>query len=133
MRWKDLPAEDGPADRGDSPVLRRGDWEDLKQRLESLPPGHPSAPDDDAAETDDDENQEPDRPGNGEAGERRDHEPDPGRGGAGRRDGRGGSDAPSGAEAGAGSRPEPYRPWFASSDSSEPWFYADPGADAVPP
>ena len=46
MRWTDVPPEGGPADDGDRPVLRRGDWEDLKRRLERLPPGHPSSPPD---------------------------------------------------------------------------------------
>jgi hypothetical protein len=133
MRWTDLPADRGPADRGDSPVLRRGDWENLKRRLEQLPAGHPSSPhDDDAADEDDGspeaadgQDQELDRPGDGEREGRHD-EPGSGRGGAGRRDGRGGHDAPAGPGTAAGARGEPYRPWFTSSDSPEPWFYADP-------
>jgi hypothetical protein len=136
MRWTDLPADRGPADGGDSPVLRRGDWENLKRRLERLPAGHPSSPhDDDAADEDDGspeaadgQDQELDRPGDREDGERegRHDEPGSGRGGAGRRDGRGGHDAPAGPGTAGGGRREPYRPWFTSSDSPEPWFYADP-------
>lgn len=122
MRWTDLPAGSGPADDGDSPVLRRGDWEDLRRRLERLPPGHPSAPDGDG-EADED----------GEAGERADGQagpdagqdgPEPGRGRSGRPAAYGSSDA-RGAPAAGGQR-EPYRPWFTAGETPEPWFYADP-------
>jgi hypothetical protein len=115
MRWTDLPPDPGPADDGASPVPRRGDWEDLRRRLERLPPGHPSAPD-----------------GDGEADERADGRgepdagqdgPEPGRGRAARPAGRGGSDARS--SPAAGGQREPYRPWFTAGETPEPWFYAD--------
>jgi hypothetical protein len=41
MRWTDLPADRGSVDAGAS-VLARGEWDDLRRRLEQLPPGHPS-------------------------------------------------------------------------------------------
>jgi hypothetical protein len=43
MRWTDLPPDHGPADAGGA-VLSRGEWDDLRRRLERLPPGHPSRP-----------------------------------------------------------------------------------------
>ncbi len=120
MRWTDLPADPGPADDGDSPVPRRGDWEDLRRRLERLPPGHPSAPDGDgeADENEDEDGERADGRGEPDAGQ---DGPEPG-GRAGRPAGRGGSDARSSP---AGGQREPYRPWFTAGESPEPWFYAD--------
>jgi hypothetical protein len=133
MRWTDLPPDREPAGRGDSPVLRRGDWEDLTRRLQALPPGHPSAPDEDAdrdgdgsPEAADGQDQDPGEPEEREPDGRRDDGPGSGRGGPSRRAGRDGHDAAAGPGPAAGGRREPYRPWFTSSDSPEPWFYADP-------
>jgi hypothetical protein len=136
MRWTDLPPERGPADDGAS-ALSRGEWAELRRRLERLPPGHPSHPDGEGEE----------RAGDGgrqaeEAGEAEESgpEPDDGQRAAGddgqraagddgreRRSGSAGHARPGGHGelAGQGGR-EPYRPWFAAGDSPEPWFAADP-------
>jgi hypothetical protein len=122
MRWTDLPRDREPADDREGPVVQRGEWEDLKQRLERLPAGHPSSLDDE------------DRAEAGWAeGDRADEDrPD---GAASQSAGRGGPDRPDrparlagGHEAGrlpGRDRREPYRPWFASGDSADPWFSAD--------
>jgi len=112
MRWTDLPGDREPADDREGPVVQRGEWEDLKQRLERLPAGHPSSLEDE------------DPPDEGWA--------------EGQSAGRGertGPDRPAGLagahEAGrlpGPDRREPYRPWFASGDSADPWFSADPDA-----
>jgi hypothetical protein len=113
MRWTDLPPDRDPADV-DASVLPRGEWEDLRQRLERLPPGHPSRPGDEA-DTDEYRADEyraapraavPDRTEDGRADE----------GGSPRR--RGVMDNESG-------RREPYRPWFTEGESP-PWFAAGP-------
>jgi hypothetical protein len=111
-------------------VVQRGEWEDLKQRLERLPAGHPSSLDgedpadadwaeDGAADEDRADEDHPDEVGDQPA----------------RRSGRTGPDRsarlPGGHEGGWAPGPgrrEPYRPWFASSDSPEPWFSRDPDA-----
>ena len=93
-------------------MVQRGEWEDLKQRLERLPAGHPSSLDD----------EDPADEGWAE-------------GQSAGRGGRTGPDRPAGLAGGheAGRLPgpdrhEPYRPWFASGDSADPWFSADPDA-----
>ena len=93
-------------------MVQRGEWEDLKQRLERLPAGHPSSLDD----------EDPADEGWAE-------------GRSAGRGGRTGPDRPAGLAGGheAGCLPgpdrhEPYRPWFASGDSADPWFSADPDA-----
>jgi hypothetical protein len=115
-------------------VLRRGEWDDLRQRLERLPAGHPSSPDDEARADADDEARDGQaradeaRPDESAADERAepDGRPDRREGtGRGGRSGRGGHDA--GSAAADGQR-EPYQPWFASGESPEPWFSADPEA-----
>jgi hypothetical protein len=112
MRWTDLPRDREPADDREGPVVQRGEWEDLKQRLERLPAGHPSSLDD----------EDPADEGWAE-------------GQSAGRGGRTGPDRPAGLAGGheAGRLPgpdrhEPYRPWFASGDSADPWFSADPDA-----
>jgi hypothetical protein len=124
MRWTDLPRDRESADDADPPVLQRGEWDDLRQRLERLPAGHPSSPDDqDRADAD--------RADDGRADEDRGEEGRVGEGGdrpAGR-DRRTGPEqrARPGRALGADRR-EPYQPWFASGQSPEPWFSADPDA-----
>ena len=133
MRWTDLPRAREPADDREGPVVQRGEWEDLKQRLERLPAGHPSSldaedpADEDPADEDpaDEDWAEDDRADEDRADGAEDQS-------AGRR-GRTGPDRPArpagGHEAGhlpGPDRREPYRPWFASGDSSEPWFSVDP-------
>lgn len=107
-------------------MVQRGEWEDLKQRLERLPAGHPSSLDDeDPADGDWAEDERADH----------DHAEEEARD---QRAGRRGQTRPDrpprlagGHEAGrlpGPDRREPYRPWFASGDSSDPWFSADPDA-----
>jgi len=124
MRWTDLP-RDEPADDREGPVVQRGEWEDLKQRLERLPAGHPSSLDDE--DPADEGRAADDRADDDRADEVGDERA--------RRGGRAGPDGsarlPGGHEAGwaPGTGPrEPYRPWFASGDSPEPWFSANPDA-----
>jgi hypothetical protein len=128
MRWTDLPRDREPADDREGPVVQRGEWEDLKQRLERLPAGHPSWLDRaDHADEDwaDDGRADEDRADDDRADEVGDQ-----RAGL---SGRTGPDRPArlpgrheaGWAPGPGRR-EPYRPWFVSGDSPEPWFYGDP-------
>jgi hypothetical protein len=130
MRWTDLPRDrEFAGGRDDAPVLQRGEWEDLKQRLERLPAGHPSSLDyEDRA---DEDRADEDRA----ADARADEEPaDVGgdkSGGRGRQTGPDRRASPGRHEAGSARGPErrePYRPWFASGESPEPWFSGDPGA-----
>lgn len=131
MRWTDLPAEGGPGDAGAS-GLRRGEWEALRQRLERLPEGHPSSPDDEEL---DDEEQDADpaarSAGQTDADDRgRDRPAAPERGQAGSRPRPGAVGASrAGASDGPGTVPpagrEPYRPWFTSGESPQPWFAGD--------
>jgi hypothetical protein len=135
MRWTDLPRDREPADDREGPVIQRGEWEDLKQRLERLPAGHPSSLDaeDPAAEDCTAEDwAEKDHAAGDRAGE------DRADGAGDQRPGRSGRTGPdrlawmagghdAGWAPGSGQR-EPYRPWFASGDSPEPWFSADPDA-----
>jgi hypothetical protein len=121
MRWTDLPRDRETAD-ADAPVLRRGEWDDLRQRLERLPAGHPSSPDDEARA----DEARPDEARADERAEPDGRQPDrPERAGPGRRSGPGGHDIGS---AVADGRREPYQPWFSSGESPEPWFSADPEA-----
>lgn len=124
MRWTDLPPDPGPAD-GRASALPRGEWEDLRRRLERLPEGHPSRPDDAAGAAaaeelaDEDggppERPEPVDPGNGQ-------DPEPQRGARGRGAADGGHPRPGGlGDLGRGGR-EPYRPWFTEGQPPEPWF-----------
>jgi hypothetical protein len=152
MRWTDLPPDRGPADKSAS-ALSRGDWDDLRRRLERLPPGHPSRPGDedeaqaqdgwanDAGEvqaqdgrTDDGgedqaEDGRADRAGPGERGSpaRRDVMDND----AGRHREPGGHRKRDAGPAISGRR-EPYRPWFTAGESPEPWFTGDPDPAAGP-
>jgi hypothetical protein len=126
MRWTDLPRDREPADDRERPVVQRGEWEDLKQRLERLPAGHPSSLDgedpadeewaDDGAAVDRADGDRPDEVGDQRAGRTA---PD--------RSVRLPPEHEAGWAPGRGQH-EPYRPWFASGDSPEPWFSADPDA-----
>jgi hypothetical protein len=111
MRWTDLPPDRDP-DAAEATVLSRGEWDELRQRLERLPPGHPSRPDD-AGQDQADEGGSPTWRGvtDDEAG--RPREP-------------GGHRERDPARAAPPDRHEPYRPWFTAGESPEPWF-ADPG------
>ena len=140
MRWTDLPADGGAADARAS-ALQRAEWQQLRQRLERLPAGHPSSPDDDGpeAQAPDDDGPEADvlDDDRGTAGLKpagaddrgRERPGDRGRGPGSGRPGRGDSPSRPGGDsqplAGAGPR-EPYRPWFASGEPAEPWFTAEP-------
>jgi hypothetical protein len=134
----DLPADRGSADAGVS-AAARGEWDDLRRRLEQLPIGHPSRPDGEgrADQATDGEGlayqattgqggadeppggpeSDPERGrwGNhGDSRERHAGDADPARpGGPG--------------DLGALGRREPYRPWFTAGESPEPWFAVDPG------
>jgi hypothetical protein len=122
-------------------VLRRGEWDDLRQRLERLPAGHPSSPHDSLPDDGDgpDDGDWPgdagSRPGPAESepAETDDQEADPDTGRATRgphaEGHRGGSpDRHDGRWAALPGQREPYRPWFTAGESPEPWFYPDPGA-----
>jgi hypothetical protein len=141
MRWTDLPRDPEPAGGQDRAVAQRGEWDDLRRRLERLPAGHPSSPDDDGDAADARADA-----GWAEDGRAGDHSADQGSAGAGQADAgqgrdehadRGGRAGPDG-HAGPGryhpgltpgpGQREPYRPWFVSGDWPEPWFSADPDA-----
>jgi hypothetical protein len=126
MRWTDLPPDRDPAD-GAGSALTRDEWDDLRQRLERLPPGHPSRPDE--AELADGDAADQDSAGADQSGARRDvPEEEKSRGRApvvareagGRREHDAGRPVPGGGR-------EPYRPWFTAGEPPEPWFAADPG------
>jgi len=142
MRWTDLPPDSGPAD-GRASALPRGEWEELRRRLERLPEGHPSRPDGDpdatavgeladtgAADKDleDEGRGQPGRPepaGTGRADPRDGNDPQR------RVRGPGGADAGHGKPGGLGDlggqgEREPYRPWFTEGESPEPWFTVEP-------
>jgi hypothetical protein len=139
MRWTDLPAGSSAADAR-APGLRRAEWEQLRRRLERLPAGHPSSPDDDGPEAEAPDADDPDAEvldgdaGNGQPGPAdghdrdRDRPDDRGRGPGGERRDRGtGTSRPGGDRqplAAAGPR-EPYRPWFVSGEPADPWFTAE--------
>jgi hypothetical protein len=121
MRWTDLPPDRDPADAGGA-TASRGEWADLRQRLEQLPPGHPSRPGDEG------QDQPEDGPADqGHVGERgsprwrgvtddeasRHREP-------------GGHRERDASRAATPDRGQPYRPWFTGGESPEPWFAADP-------
>jgi len=138
MRWTDLPADHGSADAGAS-ALARGEWDDLRRRLEQLPPGHPSRLDGEGRadqETASEGLADQATAGQGGADEPRGGpDPDPERGRSAdhgdsreRHAGDTGRARPGGpGDLGGLGRREPYRPWFTAGDSAEPWFAADPG------
>jgi hypothetical protein len=129
MRWTDLPPDRDPADGGVS-ELTQGQWQDLRERLERLPPGHPSRPDeageageaglagDDAADQDAPDDDEK-APGQGvqDGDARRGRAP----GAPGEAGGHRTRDA---GRAVTGGAREPYRPWFTAGEPPEPWFSA---------
>jgi len=148
MRWMDLPPDSGPAD-GRASALPRGEWEELRRRLERLPEGHPSRPDDDADATAAAELAGEDAAGKDQAEERAglrerpepagSERPDTGRAEPGdgkpldgqrRVEGSKGADAghakPAGlGEIGGRGGRDPYRPWFTGGEAPEPWFTAE--------
>jgi hypothetical protein len=126
MRWTDLPPDRGAADAGAS-ALTRGEWDELRQRLERLPPGHPSRPGDQGLADDEDlaGDRSPDGDGPDASGSPvrrgvKDNEESRRRDSGGRSDHRAGTVPIDG-------RREPYRPWFTAGESPEPWFAADSG------
>jgi hypothetical protein len=134
MRWTDLPPDREPAG-ADAPVLPRREWDDLRQRLERLPPGHPSRPGDEGGAEEYRADQIPadrDQAEGGGTGQSRAAEGgSPGRRGV--KDDDPGRHGEPGAqpERGPGTgavpgRREPYRPWFTEGGSPQPWFAADP-------
>ena len=134
MRWTDLPPEREPADAGAS-VPSRSEWDDLRRRLERLPPGHPSRPgDEDGA---DEYPAARERAGDGGTGQSRAAEGgSPGRRGVtdGNADRRSGPDGHRERDAGTvPGRREPYRPWFTAGESPQPWFAADSGDEGPAP
>jgi hypothetical protein len=125
MRWTDLPPDSGPAD-GRAAALPRGEWEELRRRLERLPDGHPSRPDDEpdaSADAAVDEGDGPPRPVDPRGGEPVD--PERHRRGP---EGPGPGHAKPGALGDVGGRGErePYRPWFSEGEPPEPWFAVEP-------
>lgn len=121
MRWTDLPPD---RDRDDARVtgLSRGEWDDLRQRLERLPPGHPSRPGDPGEGQAEARPSDQDQAGEGSSDTRRGVQDDePGR--AREPDGHRERDP---ARAAPPDRREPYRPWFTAGEPPELWF-ADPG------
>jgi hypothetical protein len=155
MRWTDLPPDSGPAD-GRASALPRGEWEELRRRLERLPEGHPSRPDDDADPTAVEELAGEDAAdkdlaeGRGGLPERREPSdsgrPDSGRAPPGeakpldaqrRVQGSRSADAGHAKPGGLGElsghgEREPYRPWFTGGESPEPWFTAEPDQTGEP-
>ena len=116
MRWTDLPADREPADAGAS-WQPRGEWEDLRQRLERLPAGHPSRPEAPSTPEADEGEGDGAASGRGSADEA----------GQVRRDGAGRRAAGDLGKATAAGRGEPYRPWFTAGESPQPWFAVGPG------
>jgi hypothetical protein len=143
MRRNDAPGERGAlADAGAAGTDAAGRGPDggagdLRQRLAGLRAGHPSSPefgrDEDEPDAGDGE-RDGVADGGAEDPDAAEGEPDgaPGLAGPGPGGYPGGrGPAPAGrAELGRpgplGGR-EPYRPWFSSGDSLEPWFTGDPG------
>jgi hypothetical protein len=121
MRWTDLPPDRDPAD-ADASVLRRGEWEDLRQRLERLPPGHPSRPGDEA---DPDERRAASSTADPDGHRAALSTADPDRTEDDRAD-EGGSPGRRGVMDKEPGRREPYRPWFSEGESPQPWFAAGP-------
>jgi hypothetical protein len=129
MRWTDLPPDSGPAD-GRASALPRGEWEELRRRLERLPDGHPSRPDDVAGTTAaeelaDDEGGPPGRPEPVDPGDGGQAEPQRLTRDRGAADGGHARPGGLGDLGGRGER-EPYRPWFTEGEPPEPWFAAEP-------
>jgi hypothetical protein len=141
MRWTDLPPDSVPAD-GRASALSRGEWDELRRRLERLPDGHPSRPDGDpdgtAVEGFADEDladknladEDLAGEGSGRPGpiDPRDGKPvDPQRGARGPASPDAGHAKPGGlGDLGGRGEREPYRPWFTEGESREPWFAIQP-------
>jgi hypothetical protein len=133
MRWTDLPRDSGPAD-GRASALPRGEWEELRRRLEQLPDGHPSRPDDepDATAVEDLDLADKDLADEG-SGRPGPADPQGGKPVDPQRRARCPEEAnadhakPGGlSDVGGRGEREPYRPWFTEGESPEPWFAAEP-------
>jgi hypothetical protein len=144
MRWMDLPPDRDPADGGGA-AASRAEWDDLRRRLERLPPGHPSRPGDEAEEPAQDGQADQSRADDDGEARAEDGQADRARpGGRGSPAWRGVGDDEAGRprepggrrERDAGpplpGRREPYRPWFTAGEPAEPWFAADPDPAAGP-
>jgi hypothetical protein len=130
MRWTDQPPDPGPDD-GRAPALSRGEWEELRRRLERLPEGHPSRLDDaaeaaTAEEPADEGGGLSERPEPADPGGGTDAEPQRRARGPGAADGGHARPGGLGDLGGRGGR-EPYRPWFTDGEPPEPWFAEGPG------
>src|SRR5258708_28532089 len=124
MGWEDFPRDRGSRAAGDAPpaspapFMQRGEWDDLRQRLERLPAGHPSSPDgEDRADVGWDEADGPDeypdadeRNGGDERNGPDERNAPGGGGGPGGRGGRGGPPARGGAPPRGGPRSPGARP-----------------------
>jgi hypothetical protein len=139
MRWTDLPPDRGSPDQAGTPgsyadAAQRGEWQDLRQRLERLPAGHPSSPDAGRGAADNEAEgwageRQPDLHAAGEAASSSADRSGM-RTGTGLRAGSGRPAGPGTHEAGRAPGPEHgerYRPWFASGGSADPWFWTGPG------
>jgi hypothetical protein len=144
MRWTDLPPDHDPGDGGAS-AASRGEWDDLRRRLERLPPGHPSRPgDEDEVHAQDGQGQTDRADDEAEirAEEGRADQARPGEHGSpawrGVRDDEAGRPREPGGHRERDAGPllpgqrEPYRPWFTAGEQPEPWFAADPDPTAGP-
>jgi hypothetical protein len=130
MRWTDVPGEGGgQADGRDSAEHRRAQWAELRQRLERLPPGHPSSPEQDERDSAGQADGLPEPAAAGEPEHRT------GRGAEAEPDRRADGDlGPAGERSGGGrqdqglvGRHDPYRPWFTDGEPAQPWFADEPG------
>jgi hypothetical protein len=113
MRQADGPGERGRVDQRDAVGQGHGTGDELRQRLDRLAAGHPSAP----------EYEWPTGSGEHEYGGTLPdaQQPEswvPGADAGARPD--------SGTAGGLAGRREPYRPWFTAGESPEPWFTGDP-------
>ena len=129
MRWTDVPGEGEQADGRASADHRRAQWEELRQRLEQLPPGHPSSPEQDEWDNAGEADGLAGEQGGGLAEERGvpREQGVPGRT-AGRRSHAGEGYLTTGRpDQGLIGRHDPYRPWFTDGESAPPWFADESG------
>ena len=141
MRWTDVPGEGEQADGRASADHRRAQWEELRQRLEQLPPGHPSSPEQDEWDTAGEADGLAGEHGGGLAEERgvppeQGVPPErgvpreqgvPGRTAGGRSHAGDGALTTGRQDQGLIGRHDPYRPWFTDGESAPPWFADESG------